>query len=60
VTGVESGPGMPGGDLLDEDRIRLLLSWHHSGFSVHDFVTVPPGDGTYSNVRGKQKARGQA
>jgi hypothetical protein len=31
--------------LLDEDRTRLLLSWHHSGFSVHNFVTVPAGDG---------------
>jgi hypothetical protein len=26
-------------------RTRLLLSWHHSGFSVHNFVTVPAGDG---------------
>jgi hypothetical protein len=31
--------------LLDEDRTGLLLSWHHSGFSVHNFVTVPAGDG---------------
>ncbi len=31
--------------LLDDDRTRLLLSWHHSGFSVHNFVTVPAGDG---------------
>ena len=31
--------------LLDEDRTRLLLSWHHSGFSVHNSVTVPAGDG---------------
>jgi hypothetical protein len=31
--------------LLDEDRTRLLLSWHHSGFTVHNFVTVPAGDG---------------
>jgi hypothetical protein len=31
--------------LLDEDRTRLLLSWHHSGFSVHNAVTVPAGDG---------------
>ena len=31
--------------LLDEDRTRLLLSWHHSGFSVHNTVTVPAGDG---------------
>jgi len=26
--------------LLDEDRTRLLLSWHHTGFSVHNSVTV--------------------
>ena len=32
-------------DLLDEDRTRLLLSWQHSGFSVHNAVTVPAGDG---------------
>ncbi len=32
-------------DLLDEDRTRLLLSWQHSGFSVHNSVTVPAGDG---------------
>src|SRR5450830_933768 len=31
--------------LLDEDRTRLLLSWHHSGFSVHNAVTIPAGDG---------------
>jgi hypothetical protein len=31
--------------LLDEDRTRLLLSWHHSGFSVHNLVIVPAGDG---------------
>src|ERR1035437_4471213 len=31
--------------LLNEDRTRLLLSWPHSGFSVHNFVTVPAGDG---------------
>jgi len=31
--------------LLDEDRTRLLLSWQHSGFSVHNSVTVPAGDG---------------
>jgi len=30
--------------LLDEDRTRLLLSWNHSGFSVHNSVTVPAGD----------------
>ena len=32
-------------DLLDEDRTRLLLSWPHTGFSVHNQVTVPAGDG---------------
>ena len=30
--------------LLSEERIRLLLSWRHSGFSVHTSVTVPPDD----------------
>jgi hypothetical protein len=30
--------------LLGEERARLLLSWRHSGFSVHTSVTVPPGD----------------
>ena len=28
--------------LLSEERTRLLLSWRHSGFSVHNSVTVPP------------------
>lgn len=31
--------------LLDEDRTRILLSWHHSGFSARSSVTVPAGDG---------------
>jgi len=31
--------------LLDDDRTRLLLSWHHSGFSVHNTVTVEAADG---------------
>jgi hypothetical protein len=31
--------------LLDKDRTRLLLSWRHSGFSVHNFVTIPAGHG---------------
>jgi hypothetical protein len=31
--------------LLDEDRTRLLLSWHHSGSSAHNSATVPAGDG---------------
>jgi hypothetical protein len=30
--------------LLHPERIRLLLSWRHSGFSVHTSVTVPPHD----------------
>jgi hypothetical protein len=30
--------------LLSEERTRLLLSWRHSGFSVHASVTVPPDD----------------
>ncbi len=30
--------------LLSEDRIALLLSWRHSGFSVHNTVRVAAGD----------------
>jgi hypothetical protein len=30
--------------LLSEERTRLLLSWRHSGFSVHTSVTVPADD----------------
>jgi hypothetical protein len=31
--------------LLDEERLALLLSWrHHTGFSVHNSVTVGPDD----------------
>lgn len=30
--------------LLTEERARLLLSWRHSGFSVHNTVTVAPDD----------------
>ena len=30
--------------LLTEERIALLRSWRHSGFSAHNAVTVPPGD----------------
>ena len=30
--------------LLSEERMRLLLSWRHSGFSVHNTVTVPSDD----------------
>jgi hypothetical protein len=31
--------------LLEQERIELLLSWRHSGFSVHNTVTAPQGDG---------------
>ena len=31
-------------ELLSQERIELLLSWRHSGFSAHNAVTVPPGD----------------
>ena len=31
-------------DLISEERINLLLSWRHSGFSVHNHTTVYPGD----------------
>jgi hypothetical protein len=31
-------------DLLSEERIDLLLSWRHSGFSVHNHTTVYPAD----------------
>jgi hypothetical protein len=30
--------------LLTDERIELLLSWRHTGFSVHNRVTVEPGD----------------
>src|SRR5664280_145346 len=30
--------------LLSEERMRLLLSWRHSGFSVHNTVTLPSDD----------------
>ena len=30
--------------LVDEQRIALLLSWKHSGFSIHNSVTVQPED----------------
>ena len=32
--------------LLTEGRIELLLSWHHTGFSVHTGTRVEPEDGT--------------
>ena len=31
-------------DLISEQRIDLLLSWRHSGFSVHNHTTVYPSD----------------
>ena len=31
--------------LRSAERARLLLSWRHSGFSVHTSVTAPPDDG---------------
>lgn len=30
--------------VIDEERIALLLSWKHTGFSVHNSVTVQPQD----------------
>ncbi len=33
-------------ELISEQRVELLLSWRHSGFSVHNTVHVPPGDRT--------------
>jgi hypothetical protein len=29
---------------LTEERIELLLSWRHTGFSVHNRVRVEPED----------------
>ena len=31
-------------ELITEQRVELLSSWKHSGFSVHNSVYVPPGD----------------
>ena len=31
-------------DLISEERIDLLLSWRHSGFSIHNHTTVYPSD----------------
>ncbi len=28
--------------LIDEQRVALLLSWKHSGFSIHNSVTIQP------------------
>ena len=30
--------------MIDEERVQLLLSWRHSGFSVHNSVVVEPED----------------
>ncbi|MEX1245853.1 MAG: transposase [Thermoanaerobaculia bacterium] len=30
--------------LIDEERVQLLLSWRHRGFSVHNSVVVEPED----------------
>ena len=31
-------------ELLSQERLELLLSWKHSGFSVHNDVRLAPGD----------------
>ncbi len=31
-------------ELITQERIDLLLSWRHSGFSVHNHTTVYPSD----------------
>jgi len=36
---------LQGEGLLSEERTRLLLSWRHTGFSVHNGVRVEPEDG---------------
>jgi hypothetical protein len=36
---------LQGEGLLSEERTRLLLSWRHTGFSVHNRVRVEPEDG---------------
>jgi hypothetical protein len=33
-----------GKELTSQERIELLTSWKHSGFSVHNSVTLAPGD----------------
>ncbi len=30
--------------LIEEERIALLLSWKHTGFSEHNSVSVQPED----------------
>ena len=46
-------------DLISEDRIDLLLSWPHSGFSVHNHTTVYPSD-TEGLHRGRAEASAKA
>lgn len=45
--------------LLSEERIGLLLSWRHSGFSVHNTVRLAVGDaaGIDLNRAGEWAAR---
>jgi hypothetical protein len=31
-------------ELITPERVELLMSWRHSGFSVHNSVTLAPGD----------------
>jgi hypothetical protein len=31
-------------EVISQERLELLLSWRHSGFSVHNEVRVPAGD----------------
>jgi hypothetical protein len=31
-------------ELITHERVELLSSWRHSGFSVHNSVYLPPGD----------------
>ncbi len=40
---------LPKAGVIDEDRIALLLSWKHSGFSIHNSVTVEPEDPSRSS-----------
>ncbi len=35
---------LPREELLSQERLKLLLSWRHSGFSVHNDVRLPAGD----------------
>ncbi len=31
-------------EVISQERLELLLSWRHSGFSVHNEVRLPAGD----------------